>query len=192
MLEGLLFATIAVAVGFDFTNGFHDTANAIATSISTRAMSATQAVALSSLFNLLGALVTVLVLHSKVANTIAGTLSGKIGMVVVIAALLGAIAWNLITWFFGLPSSSTHALIGGLVGAGVASSGGLSAVKWASFTRQLTSLVVSPVLGLVIAAAAGASRDIIVPLVTAALVTIFAFIGLIIWEMWRNTRGATR
>ena len=152
MLEGLLIATIAVAIAFDFTNGFHDTANAIATSISTRALSAGQAVILASLFNLLGALVTVLVLHSKVANTIAGTLSFKAGMVVVIAALLGAISWNLVTWFFGLPSSSTHALIGGLIGAGVASVGSFSAVKWASFSKQLTSLIVSPLLGLVVAA----------------------------------------
>jgi inorganic phosphate transporter, PiT family len=152
MLEGLLVATIVVAVAFDFTNGFHDTANAIATSISTRALTAGQAVALSSVFNLFGALVTVLVFHSKVANTIASTLSFKAGMVVVIAALLGAITWNLITWFFGLPSSSTHALIGGLVGAGVASVGSFSAVKWSSFTKQLTSLVISPLLGFVIAA----------------------------------------
>ena len=152
MLEGLLIATIVVAIAFDFTNGFHDTANAIATSISTRALSAGQAVVLSSLFNLLGALVTVLVLHSKVANTIAGTLSFKAGMVVIIAALLGAIAWNLITWYVGLPSSSTHALIGGLIGAGVASVGSLSAVKWTSFAKQLTSLVVSPLLGLAVAA----------------------------------------
>ena len=152
MLEGLLVATIVVAVAFDFTNGFHDTANAIATSISTRALTAGQAVALSSVFNLFGALVTVLVFHSKVANTIASTLSFKAGMVVIIAALLGAITWNLITWFFGLPSSSTHALIGGLVGAGVASVGSFSAVKWSSFTKQLTSLVISPLLGFVIAA----------------------------------------
>jgi PiT family inorganic phosphate transporter len=152
MLEGLLIATVVVAVAFDFTNGFHDTANAIATSISTRALTAGQAVALSSVFNLLGALVTVLLFHSKVANTIASTLSFKAGMVVIIAALLGAITWNLITWFFGLPSSSTHALIGGLVGAGVASVGSFSAVKWSSFAKQLTSLVISPLLGFVIAA----------------------------------------
>jgi PiT family inorganic phosphate transporter len=152
MLEGLLVATVVVAVAFDFTNGFHDTANAIATSISTRALTAGQAVALSSVFNLLGALVTVLLFHSKVANTIASTLSFKAGMVVIIAALLGAITWNLITWFFGLPSSSTHALIGGLVGAGVASVGSFSAVKWSSFAKQLTSLVISPLLGFVIAA----------------------------------------
>ena len=74
-------------------------------------------------FNLLGGLVTVLLLHSKVANTIGGTLAFKAGMVVVIAALLGAIAWNLITWFYGLPSSSSHALVGGLIGAGFCKGG---------------------------------------------------------------------
>jgi PiT family inorganic phosphate transporter len=152
MLEALLIATIVVAVAFDFTNGFHDTANAIATSISTRALTPGQAVALSAVFNLFGALVTVLLLHSKVANTIASTLSFKAGMVVVIAALLGATAWNLITWYFGLPSSSTHAVIGGLVGAGVASAGGFSAVKWSAFSKQLFSLVLSPPLGFIGAA----------------------------------------
>ena len=90
---------------------------------------------------------TVLLLHSKVANTIGGTLAFKAGMVVVIAALLGAIAWNLITWFYGLPSSSTHAVIGGLVGAGIAAQGGLGAVKWSAFTKQLLSLVISPPVG---------------------------------------------
>jgi len=152
MLEVLLVGTILVAVAFDFTNGFHDTANAIATSVSTRALTATQAVLLSAVFNLLGALVTVLVLHSKVANTIASTLSFKAGMVVIIAALLGAISWNLVTWFYGLPSSSTHALIGGLAGAGIASVGSLNAIKWSSFTKQLTSLVISPPIGFAVAA----------------------------------------
>ena len=147
MLEALLFATIVAAVAFDFTNGFHDTANAIATSVSTRALSPGQAVALAAVFNLLGGLVTVLLLHSKVANTIGGTLAFKAGMVVVIAALLGAIAWNLITWFYGLPSSSTHAVIGRLVGAGIAAQGGLGAVKWSAFTKQLLSLVISPPVG---------------------------------------------
>jgi PiT family inorganic phosphate transporter len=152
MLEVLLIGTIAVAVAFDFTNGFHDTANAIATSVSTRALTAAQAVILSAIFNLLGALVTVLVLHSKVANTIASTLSFKAGMVVIIAALLGATAWNLVTWFFGLPSSSTHALIGGLAGSGIAAAGSLDAIKWSAFTRQLVSLVISPVIGFAVAA----------------------------------------
>ena len=147
MLEVLLVATILAAIAFDFTNGFHDTANAIATSVSTRALSPGQAVAVSAVFNLVGGLVTVLLLHSKVANTIGGTLAFKAGMVVVIAALIGAITWNLITWFFGLPSSSTHAVIGGLVGAGVASQGGFQAVKWSAFVKQLLSLVISPPVG---------------------------------------------
>jgi len=152
MLEALLVATIVVAVAFDFTNGFHDTANAIATSVSTRALTPGQAVAVSAIFNLVGGLVTVLLLHSKVANTIGSTLAFKAGMVVVIAALLGAIAWNLVTWYFGLPSSSTHALIGGLVGAGIAAQGGLGAIKWSAFDKQLLSLIISPPIGFALAA----------------------------------------
>ncbi|HVD01804.1 MAG TPA: inorganic phosphate transporter [Candidatus Dormibacteraeota bacterium] len=152
MLEALLVATVVVAVAFDFTNGFHDTANAIATSVSTRALTPGQAVAVSAIFNLVGGLVTVLLLHSKVANTIGSTLAFKAGMVVVIAALLGAIAWNLVTWYFGLPSSSTHALIGGLVGAGIAAQGGLGAIKWSAFDKQLLSLIISPPIGFALAA----------------------------------------
>jgi PiT family inorganic phosphate transporter len=148
----LLVVVILVAVGFDFTNGFHDTANAIATSISTRALSPRQAVLLSSLFNLIGALVTVNVLHSKVSNTIASTVTEHVGLVLIMAALLGAVAWNLITWYFGLPSSSTHALIGGLVGASIAAEGGFGGVKWATFWKQITSLVISPPIGFVFAA----------------------------------------
>jgi len=109
-----------VAVCFDFTNGFHDTANAIATSVSTRALSAGAAVVVSAVFNLLGALVTVFVFGGKVSNTIGKLLDFKVGLTVIIAALIGAIAWNLVTWYLGLPSSSTHALIGGLLGAAIA------------------------------------------------------------------------
>src|SRR5256885_6060836 len=121
----LLWITIGVAVVFDFTNGFHDTANAIATSISTRALSPRAAVGLAAVFNLVGAVITVAFFQAKVSNTIASTLAIKPGLVVVMAALLGAIAWNLITWYRGLPSSSTHALIGGLFGAGIAAAGGV-------------------------------------------------------------------
>jgi len=113
----LLWVTIGIAIAFDFTNGFHDTANAIATSISTRALSPRAAVGLAAVFNLIGAVVTVAFFQAKVSNTIASTLAIKPGLVIVMAALLGAIAWNLITWYLGLPSSSTHALIGGLCGA---------------------------------------------------------------------------
>src|SRR5450756_1755912 len=103
----LLWVTIGVAIAFDFTNGFHDTANAIATSISTRALSPHAAVGLSAVFNLVGAVVTVAFFQAKVSNTIASTLAIKPGLVVVMSALFGAISWNLITWGLGLPSSST-------------------------------------------------------------------------------------
>src|SRR5437899_11611546 len=143
----LLWVTIAVAVVFDFTHGFHDAANAIATSISTRALSPHAAVGLSAIFNLVGAIVTAAFFQAKVSNTIASTLAIKPGMVVVMSALLGAISWNLITWYRGLPSSSTHALIGGLCGAGIAAAGGLSGVRWSALLKQVASLVVSSPLG---------------------------------------------
>ncbi len=143
----LLWVTIGVAVLFDFTNGFHDTANAIATSISTRALSPHIAIGLAAVFNLIGAVVTVAFFQAKVSNTIASTLAIKPGLVVVIAALVGAISWNLITWYRGLPSSSTHALIGGLCGAGIAAAGGLDGVRWSALGKQLASLVISPPLG---------------------------------------------
>ena len=148
----LLWVTIGIAVLFDFTNGFHDTANAIATSISTRALSPHAAVGLAAVFNLVGAVVTVVFFQAKVSNTIASTLAIKPGLVVVIAALLGAICWNLITWYLGLPSSSTHALIGGLCGAGIAAAGGLDGVKWSALGKQVTSLVISPPVGFLAAA----------------------------------------
>src|SRR5919198_2019023 len=150
-IEVLLVITILVAVAFDFTNGFHDTANAIATSVSTRALTPSQAVVVSTVFNLVGALVTLNVFHAKVSNTIAGPLAVKAGLVVVVAALVGAIAWNLLTWYLGLPSSSTHALIGGLVGAGIAAAGGFDGVKWASLGKQIVALVTSPPIGFAVA-----------------------------------------
>src|SRR3989442_1399858 len=148
----LLCIPIAVAVVFDFTNGFHDTANAIATSISTRALSPRAAVGVAAVFNLIGAVVTVAFFQAKVSNTIASTLAIKPGLVVVVSALLGAIAWNLVTWYRGLPSSSTHALIGGLCGAGVAAAGGIGGVQWSALLKQIASLVISPPLGFVAAA----------------------------------------
>src|SRR2546427_2038359 len=148
----LLWITIAVAVVFDFTNGFHDTANAIATSISTRALTPRAAVGLAAVFNLIGAVVTVAFFQAKVSNTIASTLAIKPGLVVVVSALLGAIAWNLVAWYGGLPSSSTHALIGGLSGAGVAAAGGIGGVQWSALLKQIASLVISPPLGFVAAA----------------------------------------
>jgi PiT family inorganic phosphate transporter len=115
-------------------------------------MSPQAAVGLAAVFNLIGAVVTVAFFQAKVSNTIASTLAIKPGLVVVMSALLGAIAWNLITWYLGLPSSSTHALIGGLCGAGIAAAGGLDGVKWSALAKQITSLVVSPPVGFVAAA----------------------------------------
>ena len=142
-----LVAVILIALAFDFTNGFHDSANAIASSISTRALSPRAALAVASVFNLLGATL----FAPKVAKTIG---SGIIDpgrsyhlLVVLAAALLGAITWNLVTWYFGLPSSSTHALIGGLVGAGLASS---TTVHWHVIAAKvIIPMVVSPLVGFV-------------------------------------------
>jgi PiT family inorganic phosphate transporter len=126
MDEVLLVVVVVVALGFDFTNGFHDTANAVATSVSTRALSPRLAVLIAAIANLAGAFVT-----TAVAKTVGKGIidTGLATEHTVLAALLGAITWNLITWWLGLPSSSSHALIGGLVGAAIAQSG-LSGVEW--------------------------------------------------------------
>src|ERR671922_425215 len=122
----LLVVVIVVGLGFDFTNGFHDTANYVATWVGTRAISPRMAVALSAAANLAGAFVT-----TAVAKTVGKGIidTGLANEKTVLAALIGAIAWNLITWWFGLPSSSSHALIGGLIGAALVQSGS-KGVQW--------------------------------------------------------------
>ncbi|HZQ65556.1 MAG TPA: anion permease [Gaiellaceae bacterium] len=131
--DALLVVAIVVALGFDFTNGFHDTANAVATSISTRALSPRLAVAVASIANLVGAFVTTAV-ASTVGKGIVDT--GLANTKTVLAALVGAIAWNLLTWWLGLPSSSSHALIGGLVGAAIVQSG-WSGVQWHGLAHKV-------------------------------------------------------
>jgi inorganic phosphate transporter, PiT family len=116
----LLVVVVAIALGFDFTNGFHDTANAIATSVGTRAVTPRMAVLIASVANLAGAFVTTAVAKSVAKGIIDANLAT---MQTLVAALVGAIAWNLLTWWLGLPSSSSHALIGGLVGAALVQSG---------------------------------------------------------------------
>src|SRR4051794_32851260 len=110
----ILVVVIATALAFDFTNGFHDTANVVATAISTRALPPRVAIAGAAILNFVGALISI-----NVATTVAQGLveSGAITMNVVFAGLVGAIVWNLATWYVGLPSSSSHALLGGLIGA---------------------------------------------------------------------------
>jgi inorganic phosphate transporter, PiT family len=136
--ELLLIIVIVAALVFDFTNGFHDAANAVATSVATGALKPKAAVALSAALNLVGAFISI-----KVAATIAKGVvdSGAVTLNVVFAALIGAILWNLVTWALSLPSSSSHALIGGVVGATIAASGS-SAVKW----HGLISKVIVPAL----------------------------------------------
>src|SRR5581483_9787898 len=135
LVEGdvLLVVAVVVALGFDFTNGFHDTANAVATSISTRALSPRMAVAVASVANLVGAFVT-----TAVAKTVGKGIidTGLANTRTVVAALIGAIAWNLLTWWLGLPSSSSHALIGGLVGAAMAQSW-TKGVQWHGLAHKV-------------------------------------------------------
>jgi inorganic phosphate transporter, PiT family len=145
----LLVLVVGVALVFDFTNGFHDTANAVATSVSTRALSPRAAVALAAAMNFAGALVT-----TSVARTIGEDLVrvDAVTAQLVLAALLGAIAWNLVTWWAGLPSSSTYALLGGLLGATWVIAG-KGAIRWDQIgTRVALPALLSPVVGLVVAA----------------------------------------
>ncbi len=140
----LLIAIVALAIVFDYTNGFHDTANAIATSVSTRALSPRVAVLMAAGLNLLGALVS-----TSVAKTVGEGLvdTALVSMEVVMAALVGAVVWNFATWYFGIPSSSSHALFGGLIGAMIAAAG-LDGVIWSGVvTKILIPMVGSPVIG---------------------------------------------
>jgi PiT family inorganic phosphate transporter len=146
-----LVAIVVVALAFDYTNGFHDAANAIATAVSTRALTPRVALALAGVANLVGAL-----LSTEIAKTVGKgiidptLLTGTDGLVVVFSALVGAITWNLITWYFGLPSSSSHALIGGLVGSALAAG---DAVQWHGiYSKVLKPMVLSPLVGFVLGA----------------------------------------
>ena len=144
----VLIALIGVALAFDFLNGLHDAANSIATVVSTRVLKPHHAVIWAAFFNF----IAVAVFGQHVAQTIGtGIISAQIvDAQVIFAALMGAISWNIITWALGIPSSSTHALIGGLVGAGIAKVG-FSAVVWSGVTKTVVAIVASPALGLVLA-----------------------------------------
>jgi PiT family inorganic phosphate transporter len=142
----LVIIVVALAIIFDYINGFHDTANAIATSISTKALTPKAAILIAASLNFLGALS-----GTAVAATIGkGIVAPEVVTSdVLIAALIGAIFWNLFTWYFGIPSSSSHALIGGLMGS-VIGSFGIQQVKWYGFGKILAGLILSPILGLII------------------------------------------
>jgi len=150
-VEILIFATVAVALAFDFANGFHDSANSISTIVATRVLKPTQAVAMAAVGNFAGIL-----LGTAVAKTVANDIvtAGALHdhpLSIVMAALLGALAWDIITWYWGLPTSSSHALIGGLVGAGVAAAG-FAVVKGDKVIEKVViPMVLSPVIAFFVA-----------------------------------------
>ncbi|MEZ0324812.1 MAG: anion permease [Fimbriimonas sp.] len=143
----LLILVIIAALAFDFINGFHDTANAIATVVSTRVLTPAAAILMASGLNFLGAMVA-----TEVAKTIAGGILAPADatQTVVLAAVIGGIVWNLVTWVYGIPSSSSHAIIGGLVGAGLAH-GGVDVIKWNGLVEKVViPLFASPFSGFII------------------------------------------
>jgi PiT family inorganic phosphate transporter len=158
----ILILLIATALAFDFTNGFHDTGNAMATSIATRALKPKTAVLLAGVLNLVGAFLSVEVALTvttsvlKIQDSKTGTLLPDIdastGLTIIFAGLIGGILWNLLTWLFGIPSSSSHALFGGLIGAGMAAIG-LAGVNWTGVTQKvLIPAVAAPVIAGLVAA----------------------------------------
>lgn len=144
----ILVIVVFLALAFDFINGFHDTANAIATSISTRALKPRIAIMMAAVMNFLGAIT-----FTGVAKTIGGSVANpaelEFGVEIVICALIGAIAWNLITWWFGIPSSSSHALIGALGGAVIAGAG-INSINAQGFLDILKALLLSPLIAFTI------------------------------------------
>ena len=147
-LTPLLLAVFALAVVFDYINGFHDTANAIATSVSTRALRPEHAILMSAAANFVGAL-TGTAVAKTISSGLATTPGGSTGQTIVAAALIGASAWNLITWRLGIPSSSSHALIGGLLGAVIVSVGTSAIIVDGVVTKVILPLVGSPIAGVV-------------------------------------------
>src|SRR5919202_760184 len=146
MQTATLVLVVVVALFFDFTNGFHDTANSIATSVSTRAMSPRVAVLSAAVLNFAGAFVSI-----AVAATVAKGIvdPNAITLKIVLGGLVGAITWNLITWFFGIPSSSSHALIGGIAGSAIAARG-FDVMLWSGlYQKVLIPSLAAPLLGIV-------------------------------------------
>ncbi|MBC8015201.1 MAG: inorganic phosphate transporter, partial [Sporomusaceae bacterium] len=145
MPDVLIITVVVLALAFDYINGFHDTANAIATSVSTRALTPRFAVWMAAVLNFLGAMYS-----TGVAKTIGGDLVKSAQMVnepIIIAAMIGAIFWNLLTWWMGIPSSSSHALVGGVIGA-VLVAKGVEALKMAGILKIVAALVGSPLVAM--------------------------------------------
>ena len=150
-MESIIILTVLVvffALAFDFINGFHDTANAIATAVSTRALPPRVAVLMAATMNFLGA-ITFTGVAQAIAKDIVDPFALENGVVIILAALLSAIVWNLVTWYFGIPSSSSHALIGSLAGA-AAMAAGFSAINWEGFTKIIKALILAPFIAIVV------------------------------------------
>ena len=149
-LLSLVAVTIALVLAFEFVNGFHDSANSIATIVATKVLTPIAAVSLAAVFNFAG-----IVVGQEVAKTIGKgiidtNLVWEYGVMLVFCAVVGAIIWDLITWWFGIPTSSSHALVGGLIGAGVAGAG-IGAIVWTGTLKTASFIVISPTVGLVAA-----------------------------------------
>ena len=145
----ILVIVVATALAFDFTNGFHDTANVVATSISTRALSPRFAIGMAAILNFVGAFISLEVAATVAKDVVEAT---AVTPTVIFGGLIGAIAWNLITWWFGLPSSSSHALIGGMVGAAFAAGGADAVIGDGILGKILVPAIVAPALALIVGA----------------------------------------
>lgn len=146
-MDTLFLLTILVVIGalaFDFINGFHDTANAIATSVSTKALKPRHAIILAAVMNFIGA-ITFTGVAKAITKDIVDPFTLNNGSLVILSALIAAIAWNLITWYYGIPSSSSHAIIGSIAGAAIGASG-FGALNWSGFLKILQALIISPLL----------------------------------------------
>jgi PiT family inorganic phosphate transporter len=145
---GLIIFIIGVALFFDYTNGFHDSANSISTVVSTKVLSPRNAVIFAAFFNFSAAFIVGVAVASTISKIIQlEIVPTEVVPYIILGALIGAITWNLITWRFGLPTSSSHALIGGLMGAGV-SAAGIAAIKWSAVELIVTFMIISPLIGL--------------------------------------------
>ena len=150
-MDTLLILTVLVvicALAFDFINGFHDTANAIATAVSTKALKPRHAIIMAAIMNFLGAM-TFTGVAKTITKDIVDPFALQNGSLVILAALLAAIAWNLITWYYGIPSSSSHAIIGSIAGAAIAAAG-ISSLNLKGFIKIIEALIISPIIAFVI------------------------------------------
>jgi inorganic phosphate transporter, PiT family len=146
-MDTLLILTVLIVIGalaFDFINGFHDTANSIATSVSTKALRPRQAIILAAVMNFVGAM-TFTGVAKSISKDIVDPFTLQNGSIVILAALIAAITWNLVTWYYGIPSSSSHAIIGSIAGAALAAEG-FNALNYSGFTKILKALLISPLL----------------------------------------------